>query len=67
MASGIKHKKCPRCNSCMKYITKELWLFLYCDFCKQYYHRIAGGILNKVDNLEEYLKGLRSPTWTKIG
>ena len=57
-------KKCPRCNSCMKYEQIEgLWLFLYCDFCKQYYHRKAGGVLIKIDNLEEYTKRLQDLTW----
>ena len=56
-------KKCLRCLGCMQYQQIDKKLFLYCDFCKQYYHRLPGGVLERVDNLEEYVKKLENLNW----
>jgi hypothetical protein len=47
----------------MNYQQIGFYLFLYCDFCRQYYHRIPGGELIKVDNIDDYIETLKHPQW----
>ena len=43
-------RKCQVCNGCMKISTKEGLIYLYCDFCKQWYKLGIGFHYEKTTN-----------------
>lgn len=59
-------KKCPRCNSCMKYLTLFGRSVLYCDFCDKHYTRIPGGELVLIEDIKAFEEEAKHPKWTPI-
>ena len=48
--------KCRDCNGCLQYRQIRNRMFLYCDFCRQFYEGTAGKWVKiEAEKLQEYM------------